>query len=477
MPVIQQPNTALVAASPEAPFAARATPRSLRPWQRLGVATGLALSVGMAGAQALPSGAVGASPLATADQRSLDAQAIALNRQAAFPFGRTAAKQAYRLAHGLPVSREAESRLDNAIDELVFSAIQKAINGDPLYPKVYWVNAPAHHWFGLKVPGGRYSYDNPDNIYRTIPIDGSSRYVVRGQRTGTGPADVTFSLISNVNTQNTVQALAGKDLVVNADGSYTLTIDPDPAHGRVNHIQSTSAAKQLFIRNNLGNWNTETPDTLTVERLGPPPSRAPRGEVATGLEAWVNLQESIVAYGVGALGIKTHLNPVNTLSKPSSSQTLGTLVTQTSSFGHFKIADDEALVATLHSGGAKYFVFPVTDPWLVSTDPIGHQTSLNNSQAEPNADGSYTFVVSVRDPGVPNWLDTVGLHEGTIMVRWQDLPALAVDGGPQVTVQRVKLKDLASVLPAGTRQVTPQERAQVTAARVAGFARRIQTAP
>ena len=437
------------------------------------------LALAMAGvlsvcALALPFSVAAAewSPLATADQLALDQRATRVDKAYLFPVARLQAKAAYRLAHGLPVSAEAEARLDQAIDELAFSAVQKAVNGDPLYPQVYWLNAPPHQWFGTTVQGGRYSYDNPDNIYRTIPIEGGSRYVLKGRRFAAGPTDSTFSLISNVNSQNTIAYLTGKDLVVGPDGRYEITIDSEPANGRVNHIQSTSAAKQLFVRNNLGDWGRETPDALTVERLGAAPARAPRGDAAVGLEAWANLQESIITYGVGALGLKTHLNRVNTLSSPSTSSTLGTLVTQTSAFGHFKLADGQALVITLQSGGAGYFVVPVTDPWLVSGDPIRRQNSLNNKQAVADADGAYTFVVAAQDPGVQNWLDTEGRREGTIMVRWQDLPAQTVNGGPQVSVKVVAISDLQAVLPAGTRWVDAATRARQLAAREAGYERR-----
>jgi hypothetical protein len=442
--------------------------RSRSSGRRLAVLAAFVAALPLVSAWAAP------SPLATDEQRALDARAVALNQANGFPGLRAEAKAAYQLAHGLPVSQEAQSRLDNAINELAFSAIQKAVNNDPFYPKVYWVDAPPRSWPGVNVPGGRYSFDNPDNIYRTIPIDGASRYVIRGQRRGSGPTDVTFSLISNPNSQQTVAILAGKDLVVNPDGSYAITVDNQPANGRVNHIQSNASAKQLFVRNNLGNWSTEAPDALRVERVGPAPTRGPKGDFPVSSEAWLNLQESIVDYGVGALGVKTYSNPVNTLPAPGSSSTLGTLVTQASSFGHFKLADDEALVATLTTGGAGYFVFPVTDPWSVTVDPIRHQSSLNNRQAITNPDGSYTLVVSRQDPGVANWVDTVGLREGTIMVRWQNLPAnRPVNGGPTISAQVVKLVNLASYLPAGTRYVTPAERQQQLAARQAGYQLRV----
>jgi len=443
------------------------TPRSRHALRMTFVAGAIAAAV-------LP--ALAASPLVTADQATLDALAVKVNKDNGYPVLKAEAKAAYALAYGGNVSTEAASRLDNAIAELAFSAVQKAVDSDPYNPKVYWLNTAPHTSGGVTVPGGRYSYDNPDNIYRIIPIDGSSSYVIQGKRTLPGPTDVTFSLISNPNSQQTVAILAGNDLVVNADGSYTITIDSAAANGRVNHIQSTAAAQQLFVRNNLGNWNTETPDTLSVTRVSDGSTHAAKGGLAIAATAWANLQESIVDYGVGALGLKTHTNAVNTVSAPSTSSTLGTLTTQSSSFGFFKLADDEALVATVNTGGAGYVVFPVTDPWLVTVDPVNHQSSLNNVQATPNADGTFTFVLSVKDPGVANWIDPVGLHEGTLMVRWQNLPATTpASGGPAIATQVVKLLDLPGVLPVGTGWVTADQRAQQVARRVAGYARRLAT--
>jgi hypothetical protein len=287
-----------------------------------------------------------ANPLATSDQRDLDTLAIKISEDYGFVILKGEAKAAYITAHGLPVSQEAGSSLDAAIDELAFSAVQKAVNNDPYHPKVYWVDAAPRSWFGLDVPGGRYSYDNLDCIYRTVPIDGSLHYVLTGYRHPEGPSDVTFSLISDPNSQTTVAALAGPDLVVDQDGSYTITIDSSPSQGRVNHIQSTLLAKQLFIRNNLGDWLAQKPDNITVQLLDDATGHAPIGEAAIIIEAQWNLQESIIDYGVGALGLKTMINPTNQLSAPIQSSTLGTLTTQASSFGHFALPAGHAPLST-----------------------------------------------------------------------------------------------------------------------------------
>lgn len=416
------------------------------------------------------------NPLATSDQETLDAFAIKINQDDNFTVLKAEAKAAYKTAHGLPISDEASSSIDAAIDELAFSSVQKAVNSDVYFPKVYWLDAGPRNWFGLDVPGGRYSYDNPDCIYRTIPIDSSLSYIITGYRHTPGPADVTFSLISDPNSQNTVSYLSGSDLVIDADGSYTITVNSTSADNQTNHIQSTTSAKQLLIRNNLGTWGTQKPDNLTVELVDDNSSESALTEAEIIVTATWNLQESIVDYGVGALGIKTSLNKVNTLSTPSQSSTLGTLTTQASSFGHFNLSDDDALVATVTQGDADYFVFPLTNPWMITTDPAS-QVSLNNEQAVANANGTYTFVVSLRDPGVYNWLNTTGLHEGTIMVRWQGLPTSSSSStssttSPAVDVQVVALSDLASVLPSETRYVTAEERVSLLAQRIAAYAQR-----
>lgn len=400
------------------------------------------------------------SPLATPDQRALDELAIDIYQENAFAVLKAEAKGAYKVAHGHPISDEASSSLDEAIEELTFSAVQKAVNTDPYYPKVYWYDSGPRSWFDLDVPGGRYSYDNPDCVYRTIPISSQVDYVVTGHRHAPGPSDVSFSLISDPNSQNTVSHLSGSDLVVNSDGSYIITINSTAADGQANHIHSTPLAKQLLIRNNLGDWQTEQPDKLTVKVVSDTEGHDPisRNQIIA-TSKW-NLQESVADYGVGALGLKTMINKVNSLASPSQSSTLGTLTSQASSFGHYNLAADQALVATVTAGEADYFVFPATNPWMVSVDPGNNQVSLNNKQAVANANGTYTFVVSLADPGVYNWINTTGLHEGTIMVRWQGLDTSdSSSDSLSVVTQLVQLADLRSVLPKETRYVTAGERA------------------
>jgi hypothetical protein len=123
-------------------------------------------------------------------------------------------------------------------------------------------------------------------------------------------------------------------------------------------------------------------------------------------------------------------------------------------------------------GGAGYFTLPVTDPFGVSIHPGPLQSSLNNFQADANADGSYTLVMCAADPGVHNWLATGGVQIGTLDARWQLLPSPASD--LSISAELVNFQDLPSVLPAQIPRVTPVQRAQELKQRDAAFLRRFQ---
>jgi hypothetical protein len=90
--------------------------------------------------------------------------------------------------------------------------------------------------------------------------------------------------------------------------------------------------------------------------------------------------------------------------------------------------------------------------------------------------GVYTIVISPTDPDVANWVSTGGLNQGTISIRFQDLP-LNPTHLPTVSSQVVLLSQLGSVLPANTVYVTPAERAAQLEDRKAGFENRFAPYP
>jgi hypothetical protein len=365
------------------------------------------------------------------------------------------------------VSLEAWSQLDRSLDETVFSTALAITNNDPAYPKVVSILAAPHDWFGKRVPGSRTTFDNPDTTYRRIPVEASARYVIHGHRAAASPVDVNFSVLDLQNT--TLANLTGDDLRPDAQGDYQISVDASAGDGSTPHLQLTAGASSVFVRNTIDQWGVQEFDSLWVERLGPPPHKRPSSKAELALTLALALPTRSGSFeNFNRLAFAA---PVNTLPPLSLGGTDGRLANQIASYSAFDLRDDEALVLHVTLGGAKYFIAPAYNRWQITTDVVTHTQTLNARQALPDADGSYTFVISPADPGVYNWIDTAGIHQGLLNLRWQGLP-----GGdaapPTAELAHVKLRQLGAALPAGTRTVTPRERAAQVRARQQSYASR-----
>lgn len=351
----------------------------------------------------------------------------------------------------------------------------EAVDGDPRRPRVVEISAPPHRWFGTDVPGGRWGIDNPDTLYFTIPVEPDSRYVITGHRRFPGPSDSNFTL-QTPDVWGAVGNIAHRDLKVDAEGNYTITVDREPADGRPNHLQVRGGATAVLVRNTLADWARDTVDDITVQRVdGPAPAPAPSDDDLA--RALIARMPRVIAHSVDDLQPPIFRLPANAIPQPGNpADKPGFLVTQRNTLGHVRLGPDEAIVATYDPGGAGYATFPFDGVWGVSPDYRTHQTSLNTRQAAPNPDGTITVVLSAWDPGVYNWVDTTGLPEGIVMLRWQLLPqSPAPAGGPGVSAKVVTRATLAEALPSGMRRVTPADRAAQLADRAAWWARRFET--
>jgi Bacterial Ig domain/Protein of unknown function (DUF1214) len=383
--------------------------------------------------------------------------------------------------------------LNEAVTEFGMAAALQSQAADPTNPKVVEYLVPPHTWYDQTVPGSRLVFDNPDTLYRTIPVSAASTYVIHGQLFGPKedwPTDINFSV--NTNYGGTSANINKDDLVVNADGTFDIYVgngaNPDPVN-HPNYLTLTVpanpatpgvAANGILVRDTLGDWNSEIPMALSVERLsGPTANPAPTDAqlVATTI---ASISRGSLAYN--AFITRATATPPNTFA-PIATGGSQTLTTQLQTYGNFKLANDEALVITITPNRAGYFSVPVTNDWTitdvdpnVAADYGAEQISLNNKQALPNADGTYTFVVSPTDPGVANWVSTGGLNQGTINLRFQDLDPNN-QTNPTYTAQVVQLSDLNTVLPADTVYYTPAQRAAQLAEREAGYNNRFAPYP
>jgi hypothetical protein len=406
------------------------------------------------------------NPLANPDQRDLESRALRLlfskpvQAQIAFVTDRFGAQP-------FAATPEGRATLAGAAAEIAFSGAVGAVNQDPARPNVEWLWTPAHDWFGLHVPTAKVLMPNVDNVFRLIPVDGTSHYRITATPTGPLPTQVTLQLLPGLpgeaNWAKVIQELLDTDIQPDTGGGYTLTVGPEPLAGAHNHIATTPASRFILVRDTVADWAHQNAYHLTVTRLdGPPPAPLASETAQAQIAASLIHQTADQVLGLREKGFLQ--GPPNVLTPPKVREGGRWGL---SASGHFRLADDEALVLTLDLVGAQYLAVQLANGWLGSLDYRNHTASLNNFQASPNADGSCTFVIAPRDPHTRNWLDTTGLHEGTMFVRWQKLPTAASAAPAVRSVKLVKAAGLSAVVSASVRR-------QEVLARAAGYARRFQ---
>ena len=328
-------------------------------------------------------------------------------------------------------------------------------------------------------PYTKMGLDNPDTLYYGCAVDADHEYVVTGRRGSA--ADISFQVIGGAYTDSNVPpsslAFDDRELEIADDGAFEVRFGPDAerAEHERNYFALPEGSRQLVIREVYSDWaQASAPLAVRVHRtdtLGTAPrpltladarkryERAGRALVQR-VRTWLQFPEWF------------YLNlPVNTLSEPRL--TPGGLATQYSSVGHYELAEDEAMILTVPRSDAPYQGFQLGSMWYISLDYVHHQTSLNNAQAQVDPDGMIRIVVSERDPGVANWVETLGHARGYAQFRWQRTSReFTPDDGPRVEV--VPLSEVASRLPYhADNAITPDGYARRIAERQARFADRM----
>jgi len=409
-------------------------------------------------------------PIATPEQHAHELEALALTQHPIVEEAYARVRSSW-LAAASP-GPEMRRCFDEAFREVMFSAAVWSLNQDPLRPKVICITRLAHRVGALTIPGSRWGIDNPDSIYRVIPISGSERYRIRGRVAKRRMTENYFTLWDQ--NMNTVAVLSGNDLEVDPDRRFTITVDSEPAGGRPNHIRSTPEAHEFYIRDVMLDWAKDEPNELSIERIGGPPSTPPLAQdeqAERTASTMLRFAEFTQKLSHGMLR-----SPANRFSLAYSADKGGALRKQIYIGGNFRLEADEAMVIDVNDGGAAYFVVPTGNIWGTTLDIVNRTSSLNKAQAVPNADGSYSFVLSRRDPLAHNWIDPCGLSEGILTLRMAEFPGGRPSPELSARSRVVPFARLREELPAETKWITPGERAEQLAARAAAYKRRLPEA-
>jgi hypothetical protein len=337
------------------------------------------------------------------------------------------------------------------------SSLQMAFDYDLEHPVL--IN-PTHQY-------ARQGLDNPDAVYFNAYLTAGASYVVSGVRGTT--ADLSFQVMDGTysaeGAPGTVAAFDDRELDIADDGSFEWRFGPE---------LGLKKGSTLIIREVYDDWSAEQRGQIRIQRLDT--AGRPRGPLT---------QERVAKrYGVAAKMLVGRINtwfafpewftykePVNTLTVPQS--TPGGLASQFSSIGHYSLDDDQAMIVTVPAAECAYQAIQIGSRWYISTDYEHHQTSLSRAQSHVDADGKLRYVVSERNPGIANWLETCGHPKGVMMLRWQRLSCgLTEADGP--TVEVVPFESLSERLPHfEENQITANDYTARIAARQVGIARRM----
>ena len=345
-------------------------------------------------------------------------------------------------------------RFDDAFAEVMFSAAVWSSNQDKLRPKVSCITRLGHPVAGRAIPGSRWGIDNPDSIYRVIPISGDERYEIHG-RVGANRMTENYFTLWDAN-MGTVAVLNGRTMEVDGDGSFTITVDSDPAGGRPNHVQTTPEAHEFYIRDVLLNWDRDDPNHLTVQRLGSAPTSPPRTDRRAGRRH--RGHDGVLRELHRQAQPRDLQDAANNFNLAWSADHVGAMRNQVYVMGRFDLDPGEAFVVDVSDGGAEYFTVPLSNIWGTTLEIVDRTGSLNKAQSVPNEDGTYTYVISPTDPGVANWIDSDGLNEGILTLRMAEFG----DDGPKEDLgargRVVKLDDLDKEVPAAAPGVRSRTR-------------------
>jgi len=315
---------------------------------------------------------------------------------------------------------------------------------------------------------------NPDDIYLQSPVSSAYRYRVSGHR-GTvkmitfntqrnnagypGPVDMTGEHYSD---------LDDRFLHVEPDGSFEILVSTErPEDHRGNWLQIKPEANLLMVRKRSYDWAGETDPVLSIECLDPVPLK-PR---LTPDEILERIRHMAAMPGRATDLFYAMQNQVRdevgvNVFQPAPIS--GALSRQVYLPAVYEFAADEVLILETELPRVRpYWNFQINDPYFNAVEYVYRLSSTNGHYARISSDGKFRAVLSLEDPGVPNWLDTAGFTEGTIYGRWYDC-----DSCPTPTLKRVKFAELREHLPPDTPTVTPEERQEELRVRVRGCQRR-----
>lgn len=300
----------------------------------------------------------------------------------------------------------------------------------------------------------------PDIIYSVLPLDGKHTYRVRGRH-----GDVRLLLMQVMNKPMGVEGsrcTGNYEFAKSDSGSDVIDIILSPTRQEGNWVplDPESDLNVVFLRRFLLDWE-EDPGEIDIEMIGELKGYDELSETALAkrIEMAADFNLAIIKnWGIGFYEFVMKMSgdkfnswtniPGEVMANIAGSATCNY------AFLPFDIKPDEAIVIEMDvPEGSAYWSFQLIDVWDKSLDFMHEQTDFNMKGAAIDADGKVRAVISFSDPGIKNWLNPMGRHQGICALRNYRSKTFT-----NPICQLVKTSDIFKHLPADTVKVTSQER-------------------
>jgi hypothetical protein len=283
-----------------------------------------------------------------------------------------------------------------------------------------------------------------------VPLDGRVRYRVHGRRGN--ECYLAFCVYGRDGAGGTQIGanLSDAEMKFEADGSFVVDLATERPDDVANWVALTPESRSMIARQYFRDRVSAEPARLDIEAVPAAEAPAPLAEadLAERLAAVAHFVRETSELSA-ALSVFAGLNPVRRDADGSGQQTetLQVIAGEVSGAdrpsarelaegidpkivaGHlptpdivytgawWQIGPDEALVVEGTPPRCRYWSLQIFNRWLESPDYRHLRVALNDSQAVLEDDGSFRVLISARDPGVPNWLETAGHGEGQVVFR------------------------------------------------------------
>jgi hypothetical protein len=271
--------------------------------------------------------------------------------------------------------------------------------------------------------------DNPDIIYFNAALSGAYRYRIRGRR-GTVHFLSFATQIGHYGRGAGMPPTGQCDsngLSVRDDGTFEVILATDrPALEPGQTWLPMTAETGTLILRQIRLRPDEVLAELAIERIpsgaddvdDPRPAPLTPEMLAHGFESTALLvRGATMLFASWARMFQEHENRLPQLD-PEISNRFGGLRDVAYYHSYWRLGPDEALVIDAVPPPCDHWNFQVNNHWMESLDYRYFTIHTNAARATPRPDGSIRIVVSPRDPGVPNWLETAGHAFGTMCFRW-----------------------------------------------------------